>query len=209
MFIQFGNVRANEILLIHRLRRHDKLERFTSAFKESDNSLITIKNTHFVILNSITLYGDGCRYCTKTEADIRHMSKRLQCAKEKSNSSTCNGLQDKLPFYTRPILIQHYPTFREDDKVCLEHDYLELEDFEPNREVLSENATKIIGNSLKPAVAFCGHSHHYCRSINMWNVEEYTISSFSWQHKSSPSFLLVDHSVSLSYFVLFSFLFHF
>lgn len=182
---------ANYQSFLCRLLRHHKYDRFKKAFKESDNSLITIKNTHFIILNSIALYGDGCKYCSKTEADIRHMSTRLHCAKENSNSSVCNDLEDKLPFYARPILIQHYPTFREDDKVCIEHEFSELEDFEEGREVLSANATRFVGESLNPAVAFCGHSHHYCRSINMWNVEEYTISSFSWQHKPSPSFLLV------------------
>lgn len=165
--------------------------RFKNAFKESDNSLITIKDTHFILLNSVTLYGDSCQFCSETEADIQQMSKRLHCARLESNSSDCNDLKDKLPFYARPILIQHYPTFREDDRTCLDHDYSELETFEEGREVLSKNATEFVGESLNPVVAFCGHSHHYCRSINMWNVEEFTIASFSWQHKPSPSFLMV------------------
>lgn len=169
----------------------DTFDRFKKVFEESDNILITIKKTHFILLNSVTLYGDGCSFCAKTDADIEHMSLRLNCAKHNSNTSICNDLNDKLPFYARPILIQHYPTYRPDDTVCLEHDYSELEVFKESREVLSKNATEFVGRSLHPAVAFCGHSHHYCRSINMWGGEEFTIASFSWQHKSSPSFLLV------------------
>lgn len=166
-------------------------DRFKKAFIESDNSLITIKRSHFILLNSVTLFGDGCSFCAKTDADIEHMSLRLNCAKHKSNASICSDLTDNLPFYARPILIQHYPTYRADDRVCLEHDYAELEEFKENREVLSKNATEFVGKSLHPAVTFCGHSHHYCRSMNMWGGEEFTIASFSWQHKSSPSFLLV------------------
>lgn len=155
--------------------------------------LITIKRTHFILLNSVTLFGDGCDFCAKTDADIEHMSLRLNCAKRQSNSSICRDLtdNDKLSFYGRPILIQHYPTYRANDTVCLEHDYSELEEFKESREVLSQNATKFVGKSLHPAVTFCGHSHHYCRSVTMWGGEEFTVASFSWQHKPSPSFLLV------------------
>lgn len=176
---------------LNRLRRHYS-DRFSNVFNESDNVLITIKNTHFVLLNSITLYGDACEFCSKTEDDIQKMSERLNCARGKTNLSFCQHLKDKLSFYSRPILIQHYPTFRKDDRVCLEHDYDELEEFKESHEVLSKNATNLISKTLNPVVAFCGHSHHYCRSMTMWNVEEFTVASFSWQHKPNPSFLLVN-----------------
>lgn len=169
----------------------ETFDRYKNVFAESDNIMFTIKRTHFILLNSVTLYGDGCVFCAKTDADIERMSLRLNCAKHNSNTSICRDLKDKLLFYNRPILIQHYPTYRPNDSVCLEHDYPELEEFKESRECLSKNATAFVGKSLHPAVTFCGHSHHYCRSINMWGGEEFTIASFSWQHKSSPSFLLV------------------
>lgn len=79
---------------------------------------------------------------------------------------------------------------RESDEVCKEHDSPEIELYRENWEVLSKDATKFL-EILDPAVAFGGHSHHYCRSFNMWGVEEFTIASFSWRNKRSPSFLLV------------------
>lgn len=187
---RFSLVGNHDIGFHHRLST-DTFDRFKYAFVESDNTLITIKRTHFILLNSVTLFGDGCNFCAKTDADIEHISLRLNCAKYQSNSSICRDLSDKLPFYTRPILLQHYPTYRPNDTVCREHDYWKLEEFKESREVLSKNATNFVGKNLHPAVTFCGHSHHYCRSINLWGSEEFTIASFSWQHKSSPSFLLV------------------
>lgn len=167
------------------------VDRFKKAFKESQNSLVTIKNTHFVLLNSMTLSRDGCYFCAEAEQEIKWISHRLNCAKQGYNSSSCRNISDKLPFYARPIVLQHFPTFRESDDVCEEHDSPVIEAYREDWEVLSKDATEFLGKALNPAVAFCGHSHHYCRSYNMWNVEEFTIASFSWRNKQSPSFLLV------------------
>ena len=167
------------------------VDRFRKAFKESQNTLITIKDSHFVLVNSMTLSRDGCYFCAEAEQGIRRISQRLNCAKENSNSSTCNRMTDKLSFYARPILLQHFPTYRESDEMCEEHDSPQIEAYREDWEVLSKDATQFLGKALNPGVSFCGHSHHYCRSINMWNVEEYTIASFSWRNKESPSFLLV------------------
>lgn len=139
----------------------------------------------------MTLSRDGCYFCTEAEADIRRISQRLNCAKSKSNSRACGKFNEKLQFYARPIVMQHFPTFRESDDLCEEHDSPEIEVYRENWEVLSKNATEFLGLALNPIVAFSGHSHHYCRSYNMWSVEEYTLSSFSWRNKNNPSFLLV------------------
>lgn len=152
----------------------------------------------------MTLSRDGCYFCAEAEADIQRMSHRLNCAKQQSNSSRCKNLSDQLPFYVQPILMQHYPTFRESDAVCEEHDSPEIESFRPNWEVLSKNATQFLAKKLNPSVAFSGHSHHYCRSYTMWGVEEYTVASFSWRNKESPSFLLVGVFFSVN-FQLFQF----
>lgn len=166
------------------------LDRFRTSFNESSNKLITIKNTHFVLLNSMTLSRDGCYFCAEAEADIRRISHRLKCAQQ-TTSKGCDRLADKLPFYARPVLLQHFPTFRESDRECVEHDAPKIEVYRESWEVLSKNATKFLGNRLNPLVAFSGHSHHFCRLNNTWNVEEFTIASFSWRNKPNPSFLLV------------------
>lgn len=145
----------------------------------------------------MTLSRDGCYFCAEAEADIRRISHRLKCAQQ-TNLKRCENLSDKLPFYARPILLQHFPTFRESDTACAEHDAPKIETFRENWEVLSKNATKYIGNRLDPLVAFSGHSHHYCRLNNTWGVEEFTIASFSWRNKPNPSFLLVSSSIQTS-----------
>lgn len=155
------------------------------------NSLITIKDTHFVLLNSMTLTRDGCYFCAESESQILRISKRLSCAKKDNNSSSCKTIKDKLDFYAKPVILQHFPTFRESDAICEEYDSPIIENYRENWEVLSKEATNFLGKNLEPLVAFSGHSHHYCRSQNMWNVEEFTIASFSWRNKENPSFLLV------------------
>lgn len=170
------------------------LDRFRNAFNESSNTLVTIKSTHFVLLNSMTLSRDGCYFCVMAERDIRRISRRLDCAKRETSSDSCKNLVDKLGFYSRPVLLQHFPTYRKSDEQCEEFDAPEVENYRENWEVLSKNATEFLGTSLNPRVAFSGHSHHYCRTYNSWSVEEYTIASFSWRNKVNPSFLLVSFS---------------
>lgn len=139
----------------------------------------------------MTLSRDGCYFCKSAEADINRISQRLNCAKSNFKSSACNKLTDKLSFYARPVVLQHFPTYRESDSVCEEHDSPKIESYRERWEVLSKNATEFLGKALNPRVAFSGHSHHHCRSYNMWSVEEFTIASFSWRNKPNPSFLLV------------------
>lgn len=76
--------------------------------------------------------------------------------------------------------------------MCLESDSEEMEAFRERWEVLSKDATKWLGKMLDPRVAFSGHSHNYCRVKNMLDIEEYTISSYSWRNKNNPKFLLVS-----------------
>lgn len=176
------------------------VDRFKKAFNESNNSLITIKNTHFVLLNSMTLSRDGCYFCAESEAEIRRISKRLKCAKQQSQSKSCKDLNDRPAFYAKPVLLQHFPTFRRSDEDCEEHDSLKIEEYRESWEVLSKDATEFLGKALEPMVAFSGHSHHYCRSYNMWSVEEFTIASFSWRNKRNPSFLLVRYILWIAFY---------
>lgn len=138
----------------------------------------------------MTLSRDGCFFCAAAEADIRRISNRLRCTKQ-PNLKGCEHVTEKLSFYARPVLLQHFPTFRESDKSCIEYDIPEIEFYRENWEVLSKNATEFLQKRLNPLVAFGGHSHHYCRLNNSWGVEEFTIASFNWRNKQNPSFLLV------------------
>lgn len=174
------------------------MDRFKAAFEESSNTLVTIKNTHFILLNSMTMSGDGCYFCESAEAEIHRLSQRLNCAKSNYSSTNCQKLDDKLAFYSRPVILQHFPTYRRSDQVCEEHDSPKLEVYREGWEVLRKDATEFLGKKLNPRVAFSGHSHHYCRLNNLWNVDEYTVASFSWRNKQNPSFLLVSHKIRYS-----------
>lgn len=169
------------------------------AFNKSSNKLITIRESHFLIVNSMTMARDGCYFCENAEIDLLEIAAQLNCAKKKSEHA-CRYVTKKLPFYSRPILLQHFPTYRQSDVACIEHDAPEIEMYRENWEVLSKNATEFLAKNLNPSVAFSGHSHHYCRTKTIWNTEEYTAASFSWRNKNSPSFFLVCSFGLSSYF---------
>lgn len=176
-------------LRLTRLYPHG-LKRIEDAFNKTSNKLITIRDTHFLIVNSITMSRDGCYFCEKAESELLQITAQLDCAHKKTQTA-CRHVTSKLPFYSRPILLQHFPTYRKSDAACIEHDAPEIEVFRPNWEVLSKDATNFLAENLNPRVAFSGHSHHYCRSHTIWGTEEYTVASFSWRNKNNPSFLLV------------------
>lgn len=81
--------------------------------------------------------------------------------------------------------------YRESDEDCEEKDAEKIEKFRENWEVLSQEATDLIGDLLEPRLAFSGHSHDYCRVKNRLKIEEYTIPSFSWRNRDNPAFSLV------------------
>ncbi|KAI9585957.1 hypothetical protein GQX74_001804 [Glossina fuscipes] len=114
---------------------------------------------------------------------------KLDCLR---NVHTCSDMEtiQNHHYYSRPIIMQHFPTYRISDKSCTEHDSLEIEEYREKWEVLSRNSTDWLGELLQPRLSFAGHSHHYCHSINRWGVDEYTLASFNWRNKINPSFLM-------------------
>lgn len=169
------------------------MERFEKSFNNTSNTIVTLRGVHFVMINSMTLDQDGCWFCREAENEIRSIARRLRCADDKTRQE-CTHISDRLETYSQPILLQHFPTYRESDVTCLEHDAPVIENFRGKWEVLSEEATDFLGDNLDPRVAFSGHSHHYCHSVNLLGIDEYTIASFSWRNKVNPSFLLVMSS---------------
>lgn len=167
------------------------MDRFKKAFNRTGNALITFKNIHFVQINSMTMTRDGCAFCYESELQLFNLAKRLECAKNSSSHRDCDNFSRKLKTYSRPIVLQHFPTYRTSDGECIESDAPVSEKYRENWEVLSKDATSFIGRLLNPRVAFSGHSHHYCRINNSLGIEEFTIASFSWRNKRNPSFLLV------------------
>lgn len=175
------------------------LDRFAEKFNHTGVELVSIKDVHFVIVNSMAMENDGCEFCSKAMKELDTISRKLKCLKIPEK---CGLNPLKVPKYSLPIVMQHFPTFRDSDKKCQEGDSPEDEVYRENWEVLSNKSTAILGKKLNPRLIFGGHSHHFCSLINSINVEEYTVASFNWRNKNNPSFILAKfnankHSISL------------
>ncbi|KAJ6649279.1 Metallophosphoesterase 1 like [Pseudolycoriella hygida] len=163
------------------------INRYENVFNNTDDTvLVTVKGVHFVLINSVRMEGDGCNLCRAAERKIENISLQLKCARGLTDCDDSNAIGE----YSQPVLLQHFPTYRPTDSICLESDSEETELFRERWEVLSKESTRWLGKMLEPRVAFSGHSHNYCRVKNMLDIEEYTISSYSWRNKNNPKFLL-------------------
>lgn len=162
--------------------------RFEDAFpKTSGVNLISRKGVHFVTVNSVAMEGDECDLCVTAHNELIELAEKFECSR-----GLIECRERSIEKYSRPIILQHFPTYRPSDHDCLDHDQQELETFRESWEVLSKNATALLAEMLSPRIAFSGHSHHYCRTMNNMGIEEYTLASFSWRNTKTPSFLLAS-----------------
>lgn len=170
-------------------------ERFYREMNTSGVQLLSVNDVHFVTINSVAMEGDGCMLCERAERELIRISYQMECAQ---GVGSCDKVQKIKGSYSRPVILQHYPFYRQSDEICQQTDIGEMEKYREGWEVLSKDATKLINKLLKPRVGFSGHSHHYCHLRNrlMSNMDEYTLASFSWRNKNNPSFLLVRHFFS-------------
>lgn len=122
--------------------------------------------------------------------EMQQISDNLMCSKYQTRDFCANATNPP-DTYSRPILLQHFPTYRESDAECTEHDSPFIEYYREEWEVVSMNATEYLRQKFEPRLALSGHSHHFCATNSRLGVPEYTIASFSWRNKNNPSFLLV------------------
>ncbi|XP_014204125.1 metallophosphoesterase 1 [Copidosoma floridanum] len=166
-------------------------QRFVNAMNTSSVKRVSIRGNHFVLLNSMALEGDGCFLCRPTEVAINKISKSLKCAKGVGNNCENTNIIKR---YSRPILVQHYPLYRESDEICNEVDEAPADiksiKFRERWDCLSKEATDQLLDILNPRLVVGGHTHHGCRKIHRQDILEMTIPSFSWRNKNNPSFLL-------------------
>lgn len=174
------------------------VSRFNHAFNTSGVRLIrekkvlqdgTKKMFNFVTINSMALEGDACALCKEAESEIKFISRKMEKLQQNNK-------------YSQPIILQHFPTFRESDEICQETNSVHSEKYREKWETLSVEATNFIADTLKPRLFLSGHSHHYCRLNNSVGVEEFTIASFNWRNLNNPSFMLAvftanEYSMSL------------
>lgn len=191
-------IHGNHDINFHYAMHPILINRFNQAFNSSGVRLIREKKTtskgltrmvNFVSLNSMAMEQDGCSLCNEAEYNIKSIEKRLQKLKNNEN-------------YSQPIVLQHFPTYRETDEQCLEVNSINNDKYRENWDTLSKESTVFINQTLAPRAYFSGHSHHYCRLKNSVGVDEFTIASFNWRNINNPSFLLAiftpdDFSTSL------------
>ncbi|KAI0225636.1 Metallophosphoesterase 1 [Lamellibrachia satsuma] len=128
------------------------------------------------------------------------ISASLDCAQQKNedgNEDPSCETNDSFP-YTRPILLQHFPMYRESDSNCSGIDsappHMKADRFMPKWDCLSKDASQKILHLIKPRLIFGGHTHNYCYREHADHTPEWTLASFSWRYKSTPSFLLATIS---------------
>ncbi|KAG7207583.1 hypothetical protein KM043_009207 [Ampulex compressa] len=165
-------------------------QRFVNGFKASSVRRVSIRGNHFVLINSMALEGDGCFLCRPTEIAINKIARHLKCAKDEEDCGKTNTIS----IYSRPIILQHFPMYRESDEMCNEIDQAPDEikniKFRERWECLSKEASEQLLDILKPRLIVNGHTHHGCRRIHRKDILEITIPSFSWRNKDNPSLLL-------------------
>jgi len=164
----------------HIMTRRGTLERFYQSFNLSSSDILRVEGTTFITLNSMAMENDGCSVCRDAEKKVKSISRKL------------------LPG-EKPFLLQHFPLYRESDRMCHGVDSAPEEEkaaaFRPKWDCLSKSASVWLLDVLKPAAVFSGHTHHSC-VYHHGNITEYSVPSFSWRNRNDPSYFLVTFSGS-------------
>nr|CAH7759883.1 unnamed protein product [Callosobruchus chinensis] len=168
-------------------------QRFINGFKAPPVQLVSVRGNHFVLINSMALEGDGCFLCKPAEQQLTKIERVMHCTSG-AYTEKC-GAKMKLDVYSRPILMQHYPLYRQSDADCNDFDAAPLpikhERFRERWECLSQEATYQLLTQVKPRLALSGHTHHGCtRKLPIGEGIEITVPSFSWRNKDNPNYLL-------------------
>lgn len=165
-------------------------QRFVSGFNTPSVQIVSLRGNHFVLVNSMALEGDGCFLCKPAQVQLNHIEKILKCSQgEERGCSSVN----KLESYSRPILLQHYPLYRNSDHDCNDTDAAPLEErqrqFRERWDCVGREASERLLSQLRPRAVLCGHTHHGCtRRLSNGMGTEYTMPSFSWRNKIDPSY---------------------
>lgn len=155
--------------------------RFENAFNSSLVDLKTIDGIKFITVNSMALEGDGCPICLEAERGLKRVADIL------GPPSPTN----------RPVLLQHFPLYRPNDKNCNEVDSATGNDRErtytPGYWCVSKEASRRMLELFRPRLAFSGHIHCGCITKH-FDTEEWTVASFNWRNRMDPNFLLLQIS---------------
>lgn len=174
-----------------------KRKRFYNSFEQDESGVrrVTLKNIHFVLIDSLAMHGDHCEFCEPALKKVKELSHELHCLKYKDACEFVNYSED----YSRPILLQHFPLYRLSDQDC--HDEPDvLSDpkeknkvFRPQWDCLSKESSEFLLESLNPRLILSGHTHHGCRQLHHHQgqkIPEWSVASFSWRNRNNPVIVL-------------------
>ncbi|XP_041495134.1 metallophosphoesterase 1 isoform X2 [Microtus oregoni] len=188
--VQLKVVIGNHDVGFHYQMSKYRIKRFEEVF--SSERLFSWKGVNFVMVNSVAMEGDGCSICSEAEAELREISRKLNCSREVQGSSQCEGEQ-RLPF-SAPVLLQHYPLYRASDANCSGEDAAPPEErnvpFKEKYDVLSQEASQKLMWWLQPRLVLSGHTHSACEVLHPGGVLEVSVPSFSWRNRNNPSFIM-------------------
>ena len=214
MFYHHGDVEFHIVAGNHDMGFHDYVSeklrrRFDIKFKSSSVKIITIKGNTFVLVNSMTMHLDRCTICSPATEELRRASMQLNCSRYGSpNGATSTSSPSKVSqkcknFKSlppgRPILLQHFPLYRESDATCTGVDAAPPDEryvkFRQGWDTLPKDASKRLLSWIQPRLVLSGHTHHGC-SVRHGNdddnsIPEVSVPSFSWRNRNNPSVVLV------------------
>lgn len=118
---------GNHDIGFHYDMNQNKIERFNRSFKFNYVSLYQptkFPQINFVIVNSMAMENDRCRFCEAAQADLMQVNRTLACLQQFTaglvNETMCGGYREQLKdrVYSQPILFNHYPLHRDSDNNC-------------------------------------------------------------------------------------------
>ncbi|XP_050398254.1 metallophosphoesterase 1 [Patella vulgata] len=191
---------GNHDIGFHYMMTHHKHKRFQKGFNSPSVKIIRKKKNIFILLNSMSFEGDECNLCKEAMGELMEVKRQLECSQkilaDEANPNYCKKYKH-LP-YVRPIILQHFPMYRQSDEECTTEDAAPFKDksipFKPKYDCLSEDATNLLFDWFNPRLVVSAHTHHGCYKVHQNNIPEWTVASFSWRNKNNPTFLLTTIS---------------
>ncbi|XP_055478448.1 metallophosphoesterase 1 isoform X2 [Psammomys obesus] len=188
--VQLKVVIGNHDIGFHYQMSKHRIKRFEKVF--SSERLFSLKGVNFVMVNSVAMEGDGCSICSEAEAELREISRKLNCSREVRGSSQCEDEQ-RLPS-SAPVLLQHYPLYRASDANCSGEDAAPAGErnipFKEKYDVLSQEASRKLLWWFRPRLVLSGHTHSACEVLHPGGAPEVSVPSFSWRNRNNPSFIM-------------------
>ena len=76
-----------------------------------------MKNVHFVLIDSMAMHDDNCKFCGPAMKKVVSVSNELKCMEDKNNCEFSYSYE-----YSHPVLLQHFPLYRKSDADCHSND---------------------------------------------------------------------------------------